>query len=131
MGTGYHITLARAELTAESRQALHADIDALLAGINKKMSTYDPDSELSRFNRSQSLKPFPVSFETVKVVRAALNIASESKGAFDPTIGPLVDLWGFGPSKPLEAPGLSEVKKAQALVGYQKLHVLMTPVTFE
>ncbi len=130
MGTGYHITIARAQLSEQSRKALKNDIDALLAGINKKMSTYDPDSELSRFNRSTSLKPFPVSFETVHVVRAALEVAKESEGAFDPTIGPLVDLWGFGPPEsPPNAPGLSEIQKARALIGYQKLHVGLDPPT--
>ena len=61
------------------------------------VSTYREDSEIMRFNRSTDLDWFAVSAETATVVAEALAISELSGGAFDPTIGPLVDLWQFGP----------------------------------
>ncbi len=58
-----------------------------------------PDSEVSRFNRVQDTTWFPVSAETATVVTVALEVLVESDGAFDITIAPLVDLWGFGHQK--------------------------------
>src|SRR6185503_598112 len=62
------------------------------------MSTWDPDSELSRFNRSRSLEPFTVAPETFDVFKWSLDVGNLTHGALDVTIGPLVDAWGFGPS---------------------------------
>ena len=61
------------------------------------MSTYRPDSELSRFNAGSAASWTEVSSETLRVVEAALGTSRLVEGAFDPTIGPLVELWGFGP----------------------------------
>ncbi|MFH2203877.1 MAG: FAD:protein FMN transferase [Elusimicrobiota bacterium] len=127
MGTSYHITLA--ETMPPDRQGrLKSDIDILLAAINKKMSTYDPESELSRFNRSISRQPFSVSPETLDVVRTARRIAEETRGAFDPTIGPLVDLWGFGPAaRSKELPGDTAIAAARSHTGYRRLKTWDTP----
>ena len=67
------------------------------------MSTWDPDSELSRFNRSTSLEPFAVSLETFDVLKWSIDLGTLTGGALDVTIGPLVDAWGFGPGGPRNA----------------------------
>jgi FAD:protein FMN transferase len=88
--------------------ARHAELDRAirlqLARINGLMSTWDPDSELSRFNRSASLDPFPVSPETFDVLRWALDLAALTGGALDVTVAPLVAAWGFGPDGARAAP---------------------------
>lgn len=121
MGTQYNITLPRpaADLDPE---ALQAGIDALLARINRIMSTYDPESELSRFNRNPSTDWVPVSPELLSVVAEALRVSRLSGGAFDITVGPLVNLWGFGPDMGGDAlPTEAAIAAARERVGYRKL----------
>ena len=86
--------------TLHGDPALREDIQKELDGINSKMSTYLPDSELSLFNAHQDSTPYPFSAETIEVIRAAQKISTYSAGAFDITIKPLVDLWGFGSKTP-------------------------------
>lgn len=81
---------------AMSAESVKPRLAAALAEVNAQMSTYDPDSELSRFNRAPVGEWFPVSEATARVVDAALDVSDRSDGAFDATVGPLVDLWGFG-----------------------------------
>lgn len=95
-GSGYHVTVY-AELDDEEYEALDAGILAELEYIDSLMSTYRDDSELSRFNRTPVGVPFFVSPATAEVVRESLRIARLSDGAFDVTVGPAVNLWGFGP----------------------------------
>lgn len=124
MGTSYHITVANSKLSRSLTASLHAEIDERLARINKLMSTYDPESELSRFNKSKSTAAFPVSEETAMVVRAALRFSDETDGAFDITVGPLVNLWGFGPDKRNAAvPTRAEISSALKNVGFRYLSV--------
>src|SRR5207253_1807300 len=78
------------------------DIRSTLNRINGLMSNWDPDSELSRFNRSTSLEPFAVSPETFEVLKWSIDVGVLTGGALDVTVGPLVDAWGFGPSGPRE-----------------------------
>jgi len=80
------------------RKDLKEGIAQILDGINRKMSTYLSDSELSRFNQNQSVDWISVSPEMLEVVVEAQQISHLSNGAYDITIGPLVNLWGFGPS---------------------------------
>jgi len=90
--------------SGEERTAIDGAIRDLLARINALMSTWDPESELSRFNRSDSLEPFPVAPETFEVFRWAVELAAETDGALDVTLAPLVDAWGFGPTGSASTP---------------------------
>ena len=127
MGTTYSATLARPPGDLD-RAALRETIDARLADIERQMSTYDPESELSRFNQQQTTDWFPVSPAVVKVIDEAARVSRFSAGAFDVTVGPLVDLWGFGPKETrAAAPDMAQVARAQALVGYEKLQIRMDP----
>jgi len=101
MGAAFSVKVvtARDEVDAglgDVDRALRATLDR----INRLMSTWDPDSELSRFNRSASLEPFRVSLETFEVLKWSLDLAALTGGALDVTVGPLVDAWGFGPGGP-------------------------------
>lgn len=76
---------------------LRAGIQAILAGVEGRMSPYRPDSEITRFNLSRDTGPFALSGPTRAVVGAALRIVRLTDGAFDPTLGPAVARFGFGP----------------------------------
>ncbi len=95
-GTGYHVTLY-AELDETARGELAEGIVAELERVDAQMSTYRDDSELSQLNRTPVGVPFFLSPATAGVIREALRIARLSGGAFDVTVGPAVNLWGFGP----------------------------------
>lgn len=117
MGTRYAISVVGgSEFEANT---LRDRIDQRLALVNRRMSTYDPESEISRFNSDESTTWFAVSSETQSVVAYALELASDSGGAFDPTVGPLVNLWGFGPDKRrAEPPTEDEITAAQSQIGF-------------
>jgi thiamine biosynthesis lipoprotein len=108
--------------------ALYADIDALLDQVNGRMSTYRPDSELSRFNAAETTDWFPVSAELERLVDKALAVSQLTGGAFDVTVGPLVNLWGFGPEvHPDEIPAQDQIDAARARIGWRMLHSRAEP----
>lgn len=97
---------------------LASGIDALLAELDRAtFSTWSPDSELSRLNAVTDEQPVPVSPDLLQVLQAALRIHVDSDGAFDPTVGPLVDLWGFGPVEVTVSPGQTAIAAARARLG--------------
>ncbi len=121
MGTSYELKLA-----PNPGQIIPADlknrVDTLLARINQIMSTYDPNSELSRFNRNPSTDWIAVSPELHQVVAEGLRISDLSNGAFDITVGPLVNLWGFGPEpRHDQVPSDEAIVQARERVGYWRL----------
>ncbi|AUU09479.1 MULTISPECIES: FAD:protein FMN transferase [Serratia] len=124
MGTSYSIRYVAGDDTPSARE-MQAEIDKRLEQVNDQMSTYRPDSELSRFNASRDIdRPFPVSPATAKVVREALRINRVTDGALDVTVGPLVNLWGFGPEgRPDKVPSEAELAHRRAWTGAEKLSV--------
>jgi thiamine biosynthesis lipoprotein len=100
MGTTYGVVAAGLPGGVD-RRALHGDLEGLLERVDAQMSTYRADSELSRFNDAPPGVWVEVSADTLAVTEAALEVARLSAGAFDPTVGPLVDDWGFGPGPPV------------------------------
>jgi thiamine biosynthesis lipoprotein len=127
MGTTYTVKLFRGR-GGEAGETLQVAIDALLEEVNDQMSTYRPDSELSRFNASPTLEWFPVSDATARVAMEALETSRLSGGAFDVTVGPLVNLWGFGPQpRKAEEPSEQSLATAMDRVGYENLSVRETP----
>lgn len=122
-GTGYHVTVY-AELNETNYKELATGIQAELERVDALMSTYRDDSELSRFNRAPIGVPFFLSPETAEVIRESLRIARLSDGAFDITVGPVVNLWGFGPGeRPLEVPDQVALAAALARVDIHALHL--------
>lgn len=102
--------------------ALRAGIEVVLESVNAQMSTWREDSVLSRFNRLPAGGSIAVPDELAMVLRAALELAEDTGGAYDPTVGPLVDLWGFGPD-PLRdtVPSADGIAIARTRVGWQRL----------
>lgn len=126
MGTYYQVKYVLtveqqkdAQLTAKN---LQLEIDKRLELVNDQMSTYRPNSELSRFNKAK--KSLVVSEQTRHVIEVALDIFKQSNGAYDVTVGPLVNLWGFGPDKrPDKVPSQSLINEKMKTVGSQYLSV--------
>jgi FAD:protein FMN transferase len=119
MGTTYSVKVVAAKV---DEAALKAQIDARLLAVNNLMSTYIADSELSRFNSAPVGEWFAISDETMAVVQLAGEIATLSAGSFDVTVGPLVNLWGFGPNPgPDHVPAAHEIEAVLANIGFRHL----------
>lgn len=123
MGTTYHIKVVT-EPDKDGKD-LQSRIDRRLKQLNGSMSTFQADSEISRFNRLQSVDTdFAVSPDFLAVMLAADAVYRLTDGAWDGTVKPLVDLWGFGPSGPIdEAPSAQAVAAALKNVGFQQIEV--------
>jgi thiamine biosynthesis lipoprotein len=132
-GTTYHIKFVAPETT--DVQHLQADVEKVLAEIDQQMSTYRPDSEISRFNRAPAGTWFAVPPAIALVVATSRVISEKTGGAQDVTVGPLVRLWHFGPpengSDPravtLKPPADSRIQQARQRTGYKNLDVRRNP----
>ena len=123
MGTTYTIKASRLPDSIKPAQVT-ARIEEVLKKVNGQMSTYDDKSELSLFNRSVSTDWQPVSSEFYTVLKEALNISQLTGGLFDVTVGPLVNLWGFGPEElPFKQPDDQMINERLKLIGYQHLQI--------
>lgn len=129
MGTTYHIRYVTAN-PYHSPERVKERVDLVLEQINSQMSTYDPNSELSLFNQRMTTEPVVVSRALETVIHRALQVAEETDGLLDITVGPLVNLWGFGPlGKPEQVPTEEQLAATRAKVGYQHLTVENHQVT--
>jgi len=128
MGTQYTVKVVRRP-DAVDVATLEKEVQAELDRVDALMSTYRADSELSRFNVFDHTDWFPVSPATAEVVEAAIDIGRRSGGAFDVTVGPLVNLWGFGPSKgPAQrVPSPEEIDEAKSRTGLHHIEVRTDP----
>ena len=126
-GTTYHIKVVDLPQTLDP-QTVHRAIEAELDDITRHLSTYTPESELSRFNRSRDTDWVPASPGLVQVLSEARQVSELTQGAYDVTVGPLVDLWGFGPEDTRERiPEEAEIAAARARVGYTHLDIRAEP----
>lgn len=117
MGTTYHITAVDAPGDL-SEEDLQAAVDEVLKDVNAKLSNWDKASEVSVFNQSSDTAPMKVSADFIKVMVAAGEVHEKSDRKFDVTLGPLVELWGFGPRKPEDpVPADDAISAALAFVG--------------
>ena len=96
---------------------LYGKLFARLRELNDIFNNYSDSSEISLVNREAAAAPVAVSQDFYIVLKTALDFARLTGGAFDPTVGPLVKLWGFG--KAPRVPSQEEIKAAQKLVGWQ------------
>ncbi|MDT8397237.1 MAG: FAD:protein FMN transferase [Pseudomonadales bacterium] len=124
MGTSWQVLVPEDPRLPEPT-ALAVRIQALLDRLDRElMSTYAKDSQLSQFNRNPPNQAFPVAAELLDVIAVAQEVQRLSAGAFDITVGPLVDLWGFGPvptSQLSRIPAPAELERARAMLGSDKL----------
>jgi thiamine biosynthesis lipoprotein len=124
MGSAYTVKLAVTNLSAARIETVRRKVHAALDEVNREMSHYLPESELSRFNRAPAQQPFKVSPSFAFLVRQALQLHEQSGGAFDPTLGPVINLWGFGEKTDVRAtPTAEALTAAMANTGCQHLRV--------
>lgn len=110
--------------------ALERDIQRELDAVVAQMSTWEPDSSLSRFNAAPAGTVQVLEPEFARVLTQALALARDTGGAYDPTVGPLVNLWGFGPDGVRAVPPTeAQIAAAKARVGWQRL--VFDPATRE
>lgn len=120
MGTTYNIKIVVDK--AFKAEELHKLVDEKLVSINQSMSTYIPTSELSLFNKSNGKAPLVVSSDLNKVLTEALRLGEISNGKLDVTVGPLVNLWGFGPEYRVEKmPTDKQVVAAKKRIGLKNI----------
>lgn len=122
MGTSYHITFEAPQIPIDTIQA---DIDKRLLEINKSMSTYDDTATIMAFNRAKAGEVIVIDSDFQQVLKDSYTIYKQSHGAFDPTIMPLVNLWGFGAKFTIERlqspPSQDDINQAKALIGLDKV----------
>ena len=126
MGTRYHITVIGGFFTGAA--ALQHAVDARLAEIEASMSTYRPDSEISRFNRLQRADTvFPIGDDFQRVMAISRQLHRITDGAWDGTLDPLIDVWGFGRSRRVleRVPDAQTIRHLLAQVGFE--HIVMHP----
>ena len=127
MGTAYSVKIRKLP-AGLNQEDLQRGIEQVLKRINDRMSTYLEDSELSRFNKQQTTDWMEVSPDTVAVISEAIRTSRLTEGAFDVTVGPLVDLWGFGRVPRGDTiPSDTEIREALQKVGYTKIHTRISP----
>ncbi len=124
MGTTYHIIIAGRPIDAQERSAIATSVDSVLLDFNRILSTYEDQSEISLFNRNKSIHPIPVSQKLLRVVRAGQDFCEASNGAFDITVMPIVNFFGFG-FEPGENrfPTVDEIDSWLQLTGCDKLEI--------
>ncbi len=123
MGTFYSVKVSGD--VAVNKQQLQQQIDAVLERANDDISTYRNDSVLSRFNQTQSTEPQPIPRGMADIILMALRIGRDTQGAMNITVGPLVNLWGFGPDKRVvKVPSQQQIEAAQKNIGLQHLKLL-------
>ncbi len=132
MGTTYSVKLvksgARKTLPEEDVKQISTGIEQVLKKVNRQMSTYIKDSEISRFNRYNETGWFDVSSDTIMVLAESMKLSEKSAGAFDITMGPLINLWGFGPAgKDNVIPDPEEIETVMKRIGYTQLEVRQSP----
>ena len=122
MGTTYLLKYApTADISPDS---VKEQTDSLLKAINQEMSTYDSQSSISLFNALRTTEQWyhiPPRFFTV--LTHALDLAKFTQGAFDPTLGPLVNLWGFGPGGKTKVPNKEDIARTLLYTGYKKVDI--------
>lgn len=123
MGSTFSVTWTE----VASHPDVPGEVNALLAHLTDLMSTYDPKSQLSEFNRNASTDWVDVAPELAEVGAIAERASALSNGTFDITVKPLVALWGFGPDGARAAPTEAELSAAASHVGFRLLEVRQSP----
>jgi thiamine biosynthesis lipoprotein len=123
LGTSFNISIVEAPDTLDTA-ALEADVLATLERVDLLASTWREDSELSAFNADRAIDWIIVSQPFCDALASALDVAKQTGGAFDVTVGPLVNLWGFGPDGlAVEPPSAEAIAAAMQATGHGKIEV--------
>lgn len=131
MGTTYTLKINEPAIQL-SAEKINADVENILIDVNKKMSTYIDDSELSLINKAISREWIPVSADLHQLISDATRISELTVGSFDITIGPLVNLWGFGPpAQSQKIPNDAEISAALARTGFKNINLRSSPTALQ
>jgi len=122
MGTTYSIKFVTSSNEIDV-DLIEEGIDSILWQVNKQMSTWDPESEISKFNSWKSEKPYSVSEPLINVIGHSMDISRKTNGLFDITVYELMRLWGFGPNPKYEMPKNDEIKSVLNKTGYEKITI--------
>ncbi len=125
MGSYYAIVIDSPGKVDAAR--LQAEIEARFEEINRQMSTWAEDSEISGFNRLRTTDWFPVGLDFATVAAEAKRLHTVTQGAMDASVAPLIDVWGFGKKKRKSVPTTEEIQAARKSIGMQHLDVRMDP----
>lgn len=117
MGTYYSVKIN----STHENNMLHSKIKAELKLINAQMSVFDTNSEVSHINKEEAGVWIDLSDDMAFLLKSAYEIYKKSDGYFDPTVGKLVDLWGFGVSQQNKTPTDEEIKDVLVYTGFDKL----------
>jgi thiamine biosynthesis lipoprotein len=122
MGTRYTVRVVMAPGDEAANERIRAAIGRELSLVNQRFSGWDPASEVSRLNAHASTEPFPLSTETMAALELGRRASELTGGAFDVTVAPLVEAWGFGPTqRPPAVPTAETLAGLRARVGYRQL----------
>ncbi len=123
MGSTYSIQYVRSS-TAPAPKELQRQVENILGDVDRQMSTYRSDSDIERFNNlpANSCQPMPA--PVLQLVRTGEQLSEASAGAFDLTVEPLLNLWGFGPqARQLRVPDVATLAQVRQRVGHQHLRI--------
>jgi thiamine biosynthesis lipoprotein len=121
MGTTFTVRAASCPQT--NCDSLNSPIDDRLTVLTQRLSHYAADSELTAFNKYAGTNWFSVSHDLFTVVEYALELSAQSDGAFDVTVAPAVNAWGFGPKTSSEIPDTAQIERAAQLTGFGKVAI--------
>ncbi|WP_242443193.1 FAD:protein FMN transferase [Pseudomonas sp. LFM046] len=123
MGSRYEVKYVRSA-TGPSVERVRAEVEDILAEIDRQMSTYRADSDVARFNALPAGSCMALPAPMLELVTFAGELSRDSDGAFDMTVAPLLDLWGFGPqSRGNQVPSAEAIAATKAEVGHQHLRI--------
>ena len=123
MGTTYNVSIKHQD-AERLRQTVHNEIKTILDTVNLEMSNWDKSSSISKFNNLKKTVPIPITASLAKILREANKVHDQSEGAFDVTLMPLTDIWGFGKKNLKKVPSEQEIETALKSVGQKNLLVL-------
>ena len=124
MGTSFNIKINESQKIDQIKQ-IEYSIDSILVSLNRQMSTWIEDSEISFFNQIRSGSPFRISDEFYHVLKKGKLINNQTSGAFDYTVFPLAQIWGFGPKgkNSSKSPDVNEIKNVLEYIGTDKIEL--------
>lgn len=117
----YYVVKVR---TSEPIKDFSAMVDAEFDKVNAHLSVFEKNSELNQLNLAKAFQKQKVSAELYLLLQASQQVYKQSNGMFDPTVGPLIELWGFGVNKEHKVPDDKQIQKTLASVGLNKIKLL-------
>ncbi len=119
-GTYYVVKVRTSEPIKDFAEMVDAEFDK----VNAHLSVFEKSSELNQLNLAKAFQKQKVSAELYLLLQASQQVYKQSNGMFDPTVGPLIELWGFGVNKEHKMPDDKQIQKTLAFVGLDKIELL-------